>query len=302
MLSRKDIEKEFGKELCFFPLIIENLKENSINMTISEYAWTQGQATVYWYGSDKFSLLKDNKHVKATNRFKAGQRAIFTDFHRKKKFLILLPHKTTLVETKEVIALGNKIGGAVHSKVGIVAQGIGDSGTMLGPGYCGHLMVSLHNITDDVIALEVGSTFISLTFDYLNTGVKRTSSTVSSHYDRLLEHNCELSVEDKKYFSEDWKSDFISIRDKMLESESYKNYKKSSKNNWKKEVKEYFTRRNCIAALLVLVILVGLYIGAVVLDKNLESPVWVERFWNVGCSGLLGSFLIAIWHFLKDKK
>ena len=55
MLSRKDIEKEFGKELCFFPLIMENLKENSINMTISEYAWTQGRATVYWYGKDKFS-------------------------------------------------------------------------------------------------------------------------------------------------------------------------------------------------------------------------------------------------------
>ena len=302
MLSRKDIEKEFGKELCFFPLIMENLKENSINMTISEYAWTQGRATVYWYGKDKFSVLNEGKNVKATNHFKAGQKAIFTDYHQNKMYLILLPHKTTLVETKEVIALGNKMGGAVHSKVGIVAQGIGDTGTMLGPGYCGHLMVSLHNITDDVIALEVGSTFISLTFDYLNTGVKRTSATVSSHYDRLLEHKCELSAEDKKYFNEDWKSDFISIRNKMVESESYKNYKKSSKKNWRNEVKEYFTKRNFIATLLVIVLLVGLYFVAVLLDRNSKSPVWVERFWNVGCSGLLGSILIAIWHFLKDKK
>ena len=69
--------------------------------------------------------------------------------------------------------------------MGVVAKGVGHIGTMLGPGFCGHLMISVHNITDDVIALKVGSTFVSLCFHYLDSGVIRTSSTISGHVDKF---------------------------------------------------------------------------------------------------------------------
>lgn len=304
MLSRRDIEKELGKNLCFYPLKPSNIKENSINVTISKYAWCQGDATVYWYGKNKFSINASPKVVK-TLHYKKGQKTIFTE-HRKNEgdlsYLLLLPHQTTIVETEEVIGIGNNIGGAVHSKVGIVVQGIGDSGTMLGPGYCGHLMVSLHNITDDVIALEVGETFVSLTFDYLTTSVVRTSSTVSSHYDRLMEYNCNLNPQDKNYFQEDWKANFSMICQKMCSSNDYFQYKKQIKKNSLKEFRKYVNRKNIIAAILVIVAFILLYRGATFLDTLASEPIWVDRFWNVGCSGFVGSLLIGLWRFAKDKK
>lgn len=302
MLSRRDIEKELGKNLCFYPLKRYNIKENSINMTISQYAWCQSNAKVFWYGKNRFSIYGDKGKVKSVKNYKKGEKTIFQDYSGNIAYLLLFPHQTTLLETEEVIGIGNTIGGAVHSKVGIVAQGIGDSGTMLGPGYCGHLMISLHNITDDIIALEVGTTFVSLTFDYLTTQVVRTSATVSSHYDRLLEHGCLLDRGEKDYFEEDWKSNFSQICEKMCESEPYKEYKRQIQKNRLKEFKKYINRRNILALIIVVVAFAALYQGAYFLDRQLDTPVWVDRFWNVGCSGLIGSLLMGLWRFLKDKK
>ena len=305
MLSRRDIEKELGKGLCFYPLKRFNIKENSINVTISEYAWCQSDATVYWYGGNRFSVKNSSRAIRSTLHYRKGQKAIFTDYRNDShdsKYLLLLPHQTTIVETEEVIGIGNHIGGAVHSKVGIVAQGIGDTGTMLGPGYCGHLMVSLHNITDDVIALKVGETFVSLTFDYLTTSVIRTSVTVSSHYDRLLEQGCNLDSDAKDYFGQDWKANFSMICEKMCASDEYKEYKKQIQKKSFIEFKKYINKKNIIATGLVMLVFIALYKGANFLDVKAGNSVWVDRFWNVGCSGLIGSLLIGLWKFVTDKK
>ncbi|WP_140401718.1 deoxycytidine deaminase [Gemmiger sp. An50] len=305
MLSRRDIEKEIGKGLCFYPLKPSNIKENSVNVTISKYAWCQSDATIYWYGKNKFSLSSSHGTIRKTLHYRKGQRIVFTDYHKgghNSQYLLLLPHQTTIVETEEVIGIGNHIGGAVHSKVGVVAQGVGDTGTMLGPGYCGHLMISLHNITDDVIVLNVGDTFVSLTFDYLTTSVIRTSATVSSHYDRLLEHSCDMNSDDKDYFSQDWKSTFNSISEKMCSSAEFLEYKKTLQKNRFKEFRKYINKRNIFAVILVCIAFASLYGGALFLDTLGTDPVWVDRFWNVGCSGLIGSFLMWLWGFLKDKK
>lgn len=302
MLSRRDIEKELGKGLCFYPLKPSNIKENSINVTVSQYAWCQSAATVYWYGNDRFSLNKNGEKIKKTKVYTKGEKAIFEDYTAGDQYLLLFPHQTTILETEEVIGIGNNIGGAVHSKVGIVAQGISDSGTMLGPGYCGHLMIPLHNITDDIITLKVGETFVSLTFDYLNTSVVRTSSTVSSHYDRLLEHHCQLSSVERDYFNEDWKVNFLSICGKMFNSDEYRDYKKQIQKNRFKELRKYINKKNIVALTAVIIAFTLLYIGAYYLDTKLQVTVWVDRFWNVGCSGLVGSLLIGLWRFIVDKK
>lgn len=308
MLSRRDIQKElFGNGLSLYPFNPSNIKENSINVTISKYAWCQGNAQVYWYGDNDFSVVekKDKKIIK-TIHFTKGSKSIFTANKRgnvsAKSYLLLLPHQATIVETEEVIGIGNRIGGAVHSKVGIVAQGVGDTGTMLGPGYCGHLLVTLHNITDDVIVLKVGSTFVSLTFSYLNTEVVRTSTTSPSHFDRLLEHGCKLDDDEKDFFSADWKSNLTSIQEKMYQSVTYKAYKKQIKKSLWKEILKYINKRNIIAVVIVIFVFILLYYGACRLDLSLDPPVWVDRFWNVGCSGLVGTLLIGLWRFLRNKK
>lgn len=304
MLSRRDIEKELGKGISIVPLVEENIKENSINVTISEYAWTQGTGTVCWYGEETFRIKKEGTGARKTFTFGKGKSSIWEVGERgkKRKYLILLPHQTTIVETEEVIGIGNHVGGAVHSKVGVVVQGIGDTGTMLGPGYCGHLMISLHNITDDVVALRVGETFVSLTFDYLTTQVVRTSNTVSSHYDKLFEYGVKLSRDDRNYFLEDWKANFAAIRDRMIESIEYKAYKKKIRRNAWKEFRKYLNKRNVIAAAVTICLFFLLYYLAQKMDSMLQESVWVDRFWNVGCSGFVGSFLIGFYKFLTDKK
>lgn len=294
MLSKKDILRELGKELCIYPFIPDNIKENSINVSVSEYAWTQGGGTAYWYGGKDFRTDSNSGKPRHAHTFKPGQKSVFIAKERnggeEKKFLILFPHQTTNVETLETIGIGKRLGGAVHSKVGIVSKGIGDCGTMLGPGYCGHLLFSLHNITDNIIALEIGETFGSLTFDYLKTPVERESTTVPSHTDKLLQMKSQLSDEDHRYLSEDWKSNFNGIKNKMKCSGSFK---ESVPLTFWSEIKRFINKRNIILSCIAIVAFVGLYIGARMLDKNLIEKIWVDRYYNlVGVSIVASVFSI----------
>lgn len=304
MLSKRDIEKELGKGINIFPVIRDNFKENSINLTASANAWTQTNATVYWYGGESFGL-EDKPVKKGTKNFRHGSKCIFTITRKnqtQEKYIILLPHTTTLIETTEVIGVANNIGGALHSKVGLVAKGIGHIGTMLGPGFCGHLLVSLHNITDNVIPLKVGTTFVSLSLDYLTTQVIRTSSTTSGHVDKFSELGITIDEDTRSFLTADWKSNIEGIREKMCESESYKSYKKHIRQNSWKEIRKYLNRRNIFAVLIIIVVFIVLLSLATYVDCKTGTNVWVERFWNVGCSGLVGSLLVGIYNFIKDKK
>lgn len=302
MLSRRDIEKELGKGINIYPLYKDNIKENSINFTASTHAWTLGTATIYWLGEEKFTIF-DSPKTKKTLTIRAGNKCVFyTDKTKSVQYILLLPHSTTLVETEEVIAVENYIGGSLHSKVGIVAKGVGHIGTMLGPGYSGHLMISLHNITDDIIAIKVGTTFVSLAFDYLSTQVVRTSSTVSGHVDKFAELGVNATEEDRIFLTADWKSNVDEVREKMINSTEYKEYRKHINKNLWREVKKYINKRNIIAVSVVVLLFVALLSLATWADSKLPNPVWVERFWNIGCSGLVGSLLFSLFSFLKDKK
>lgn len=270
-------------------------------MTVGQNAWTKTDGKVYWYGEDKFSIIQNGKSRKDWNLKSGNSCIIKTNIDRHgKKYMLLLPHTTTIVETSEVIGVGNNIGGALHSKVGVVAKGIGHIGTMLGPGFCGHLMISLHNITDDVVALEVGSTFVSLSFDYLETQVVRTSSTVSGHVDKFSDLGIKIDSGTRDYLTEDWKSNIEGIREKMVMSDSYKKYRRHIRENSWKEVKKYFSKRNILALLSTAIVFVLLLVIATYVDRRLEEPVWVERFWTVGCSGMVGSVIVGIYNSIKN--
>lgn len=300
MLSKRDIQKELGKEINIYPLITENIKENSINLSVSSNCWTGDNGVVYWYGDENFSLLK-NANSKETFTLKKGDPSIVTvdTKNHEKEYLLLLPHTTTAIETKEVIGVGKNIGGALHSKVGIVAKGIGHIGTMLGPGYCGHLLVSLHNITNDVIALKVGSTFVSISFDYLETGVERTSSTISGHVDKFSDLGLNINEDTRDYITKDWKNNIDEIREKMILSDEYKKYQIHIKKEKWKDIRNYFSRKNIIACVCVIILFAFLLGLATYIDNKTGDNTWVNRFWNVGCSGIVCSLLVSFFKFLK---
>lgn len=306
MLSKRDIEKELGKGINIFPVKRENFKENSINLTASQNAWTMGEGTVYWSSGTNFSV-KESAKKKSAKTFSKGNNCVVNGGQEQSKklhsrYIVLLPHATTLIETTEVLGVANNIGGTLHSKVGLVSKGIGHIGTMLGPGYCGHLLIALHNITDEALAIRVGSTFVSLAFDYLTTQVERTSATTSGHVDKFPELGINIDEETRSYLTDDWKSNINGIRDRMCESKEYKEYKKHIRENTWRELKKYVNKRNIIAIAVVVAAIAIIYSGAVYLDKGLETPIWVDRFWNIGFSGILGSLVIALWNFIKDKK
>ena len=47
MFSKYDIEKELGKGISIVPFKKENIKENSINLSASQYAWTMSEGAIF---------------------------------------------------------------------------------------------------------------------------------------------------------------------------------------------------------------------------------------------------------------
>lgn len=250
MLSKIDIEKQIGKGINIVPFKKDNIKENSINFTISNMAWTiQPKDTGNGY----------NKAKPASNA----------------EVITLYPHSTTVVYTEEVIALNNKYGGTFHAKVGIVSKGIVFSSTMIGPSYCGHLMISIQNPTDKKIKLNVGETFISLILYKLDTKINKllTNSNTGGHTEKFALLGIENAENEIKILEEDWKKNINTIQEKLESESDYKSLKAEIK---KRELKYYV-----ILAVFFLIVLV---IAFVVLK------VWVL---NESKKSVLGSVTIA---------
>lgn len=286
MLGKNDLNKELGNGICIYPFHENNLKENSYNLTIGQNAWSQGSARVIKRGNGKYvkaTAGEKNAQVKTISR---GQSAIIED--GKSKYLILLPHATTIVETSEVVGVDYRIGGTIHSKVGTVAQGVGDTSTMLGPCFCGHLMISLHNVTDEIITLPVGDTFVSLIFYHLETpNADIKNSNMSGHVDKLSELGIQINRQTREYLLADWKQNIEGIRDNMIKSESYIEYRKKEKDKKNADIKRYFTMKNILLALTIVVLVIAMGWLAYKLDMNSNDPKWVDRYWMLLCAGFL---------------
>lgn len=121
MLSKIDIQNEIGKNINIYPLSLSNLKENSINLSASSYAWSLKGGEFYTSNSanipPSFSL---NKTSECSNFKKiAPCSSAVIEMSLKEKYIVLFPHSTTLIETAEVLSVGKNIGGTYHSKVGL---------------------------------------------------------------------------------------------------------------------------------------------------------------------------------------
>lgn len=213
MLSRLDIEKELGKNINIYPLNFNNFKENSINLCAGYYAWTLGSGTVYYNPSkDAFSTSRDYGYTEAITL--SCKKTAIWEHKKNDKRIILLPNSTTLVITKETLAVGPSIGGTYHSKVGIVAQGVGHIGTMLGPNFSGNSLIALHNPTTVPLSIACGESFVSVVFHYLNTPVRGKNPTVSGHFDKLGELEIVPTHHERADICADWRCRIEDVRKK----------------------------------------------------------------------------------------
>lgn len=146
MLSKNDIYSELGRNIYIYPLIIENIRDNSIDLTASELAWTT-----------------DRKYIVNTND----------------GTITIPPHKTACILTEESIYVSKKIGGTFHSRVSISKLGIGHIGTMLDPEFFGRLLIMLHNTSDFDVSIKKGQSIVSLVFYHLETPIKESTANYS---------------------------------------------------------------------------------------------------------------------------
>ena len=146
MLSKIDIYRELGRNIYLYPLKTENIRDNSIDLTASELAWT----------SDKQYIYSDD----------GGK-------------IIVPPHKTACILTEEAIYVSKKIGGTFHSRVSLSRQGFGHIGTMIDPEFFGRLLIMLHNISDTELIIKKGQSIVSLVFYHLETPIKESSANFS---------------------------------------------------------------------------------------------------------------------------
>jgi len=132
VLSNRDIEKYYGKEIFIYPYKSDNMKGGSTyNLTASEYA--------YYCDND-------------------GRKCYAVD-----KGVIRIPaHKTVLIQTEESIYVSDRICGTYHSKVKLVSDGLSHIGTTLDPKYFGTSKIAIQNTTCKEQKINVGSTFVSL--------------------------------------------------------------------------------------------------------------------------------------------
>ncbi|WP_434302261.1 dCTP deaminase domain-containing protein [Clostridium botulinum] len=286
MLSIVDIQKELGKEINLVPFKDRNIKENSINLSASCYAWTMSNGEVF-KKDDKWILRNDDNEKKRTEEnFKLvkGKSAVY-EINGKKE-IILLPFSTTLIETEEVLGVGNNIGGTYHSKVGLVSQGLGHIGTMLGPNFSGHSLIAIHNISKEVLTIEIGETFVSLAFNYLNTPICTNNATRNGHLEKLSELGIKLHAKEREFLDEDWKSSTARVREKLKKDKKFKEYKDILQRKKYENIKKYINKNNMIVSVGIIVLLAVIYLSASIVDSKLDKPIWIDRFWTVGFSGI----------------
>ncbi len=169
MLSIEDIYRELGDNILVYPLVTDNFKDNSVDLTASRFAWSI-----------------ENKIPESL-------------YNEKTKSIEVPPHTTACILTNEAIYVGNNIGGTYHSRVSLVLLGFGHIGTMLDPKYCGQSLIMLHNITDYTKSIPVGERLVSVIFYYLNTPiVESTLTTPFAHLNKVV-----ILDDDRKY--QDWK-------------------------------------------------------------------------------------------------
>lgn len=193
MLSVVDLKKELGDNIYVYPVHIESIKSNSIDLHVSKFAWSL---------STKKSIGDDNYITVASN-------------------------DTALIYTEESIYVSNKIGGSYHSKVTLVSRGAGHIGTTLDAQYIGCSIIAVHNHSKQNLELKVGSEFVTLQFWYLNSPDYENAPSHDNEpgHPRMLNGFDDVNLYIEWRDKNTWTTRKRDLYHKMIESKEYKKCK-----------------------------------------------------------------------------
>ncbi|EHG14988.1 dCTP deaminase domain-containing protein [Prevotella histicola] len=259
MFSKINIQKSLGKDIIFFPFKAENIKENSLNLTVSKLAWTLTLTDVPQDTTEEGESFQQQEFGQA--------RHCYVTTKDGKDYIILAPFSTTMVITNEFLATGKSIGGTIHTRVSTAALGVGHISTMIGPSYMAKLCVPLHNPTCKPIYLPVGDQFLSIIFHRLSTSIKEPNHTSKAHIDKFAKWRINLTDEQHQEIFQENLKDMKNCVAEMNKSETFRIYKKE--HSWKKcflrTVKDWASPRNVIILVIfilaILIFIVSFFPG-----------------------------------------
>lgn len=206
LLSDNDIKRELikGENIMIYPLNIKNIKGSSINLTASKYAW----------------------------KVSDGETAIIGDK------IVIPPNETVCIYTQETLWVSRRISGTYHSKVSQVSSGLGHIATTLDPQWYGLSLIAVPNHSSQRIEIKIGSTFVSIMFNYLKTAAtKGKNENAASRPD--ISTGFKLTADEKAYLQEDWHRSFEGIKTAMQASDSYKELVRD-KRKFRQGIGEFF--------------------------------------------------------------
>lgn len=275
MFSKIDIQKSLGKDIIFFPFKEENIKENSLNLTVSKWAWTLTEV-------DQTELKK----IGNGGEKKYGEKKSCLINKDGKDCIILFPFSTTMVITNEFLAIGKSIGGTIHTRVGTAALGVGHISTMLGPSYMGRLCVPLHNPTCKPIYLPVGDSFLSIIFYRLNSSIKESNHTSKAHIDKFSTWGITLNEKERQEICLEDLKDMESCVAEIKKSQDFISYKQEHSRMYcfQRSVKERIMQNKiilCIAFIVLLglmFLLKKLFPGFTFLTEMIEFLLKIKPF------------------------
>lgn len=275
MFSKIDIQKSLGEDIIFFPFKEENIKENSLNLTVSKWAWTLTEV-------DQTELKK----IGNGGEKKYGEKKSCLINKDGKDCIILFPFSTTMVITNEFLAIGKSIGGTIHTRVGTAALGVGHISTMLGPSYMGRLCVPLHNPTCKPIYLPVGDSFLSIIFYRLNSSIKESNHTSKAHIDKFSTWGITLNEKERQEICLEDLKDMESCVAEIKKSQDFISYKQEHSRMYcfQRSVKERIMQNKiilCIAFIVLLglmFLLKKLFPGFTFLTEMIEFLMKIKPF------------------------
>lgn len=141
VLSEQDIMDELGNGILIYPFKKSQLTGSCLALTASQYAYD----------------IKDKKLLDAQIDPNLPDQ----------KFFILPPRDTVLVWTNESVCISEYFCGSIIARVRLVSKGIGHIGTRVNPNWEGILCITLHNLSDADIQINVGETIAYLRFHKL---------------------------------------------------------------------------------------------------------------------------------------
>ncbi|MGL5382795.1 MAG: dCTP deaminase domain-containing protein [Culicoidibacterales bacterium] len=224
MLSKNNFFWELGKSICIVPFDAKNLKENSINLTVGDMAWSLASDTYVKItnGTQRAECIVADDANEDSILIKQGESTIID--YEGIKYVVLLPHSVTAIRTTEILGVNAKVGGTYHTRVQTAMMGIGHISTMLGPNFCGYSLVPVQNISDKPILLKVGEPFVSVVFHKLKRKYKSDNHTVSAHTDIFAKYGIKPTDSELEELNNENNKKFIVQKKKMLQNQLFKNY------------------------------------------------------------------------------